>query len=67
MSSAKQNKFLVVVEVAEALEDLVVRFPIEGFAFGDQCKCLQFEDNNDCRHLRAVKALKKAKKFLRAK
>jgi hypothetical protein len=59
------NYMPTLIAVTEALEDLVVRFPIEGFAIDKTCKCLQFEDNDDCRHLRAKKALLKAKRLLK--
>lgn len=42
----------------DALEELVLRFPIDGWAIdGKTCKCLQYEDHGACRHLRALTAL----------
>lgn len=63
VTDEKMAIFLVVM----SLDELVARFPLEGFAEqGDKtCKCLQFEDKGVCRHLRALKALRLAKRDLK--
>lgn len=43
--------------LATALRQLVVRFVLEEGTTKTECKCLQFEDNEDCRHLYALHAL----------
>lgn len=56
-------------ELMDALENLTARFPIEHgtvlFIPGEKthkphCKCLQFEDHDECRHTLALRTLEKA-------
>ena len=54
-------------ELIDVLENLTNRFPLEhGTVIGNvagatQCRCLQFEDNDECRHTIAMRAVKKAR------
>lgn len=57
----KQKDYLI-NDLITVLEQLVVRFPHEGYAIDGKCKCLQYEDYNDCRHLQAKEVLELAKK-----
>lgn len=56
----------VLLELLNSVQNLTVRFPLEGFAQNGKCKCLQYEDNGDCRHLFALEAQKNAEAFLKA-
>lgn len=47
-------------ELVTALRQLTVRFPLEFKTTKNKCKCLQFEDNEDCRHLYALQTLARA-------
>lgn len=47
----------LVLDMYFSLDQLVARFPIDGYAQGGKCKCLQFEDHEWCRHLEAVEVL----------
>ena len=65
MSKPKTRKkptvpyYPISARLADALENLTNRFPIEGWATQpNACKCAQFEDTEDCRHLVALRTLK---------
>lgn len=64
---AKANAKLIAAspDLYYALEELVKRFQvIEGYGIPSKlggCHCNQFIDNGDCRHVRAIKALEKAR------
>lgn len=50
-------------ELLDALNDLAVRFEMEFKTKPSiqECKCNQFLDTDDCRHLQAFRAIKKAR------
>lgn len=47
-------------ELIDALKANAVRFPMEFKTTTKDCTCNQFIDTNNCRHVMALKALKKA-------
>lgn len=47
----------ILISAAHALEELTIRYPLEGYAQNGKCKCLQFEDYNRCRHTRAAEVV----------
>jgi len=51
-------------DLFDALDGLVVRFDLEGLAQDGKCKCLQYEDNDNCRHLYARSVRDQAQKAL---
>lgn len=71
MAKIKPSENIVVPKwvfngLINGLENLTVRFPIEGFASKPEdtkCKCAQFEDHEWCRHIAAVEALSYAKEL----
>lgn len=61
-SFAANNKAtLAAPQMLTALENIAARFPIEFGTTTRKCTCLQFEDNNICRHILVLKAIKAAK------
>ena len=59
-----KSELAVLKDAVISLEMLVVRFPLDGYAINGKCKCIQFEDNDECRHTLAVENLAEAKIIL---
>lgn len=55
----KISRLQILEASLSALKSLAVRFPVEFKTTLDplHCDCIQFEDNDECRHIRALEVL----------
>lgn len=65
---AKKTKDEMFGQMQAALENLCVRFPLEFKTTLDplHCNCLQFEDNDECRHVFALETLEEANSMVKS-
>lgn len=60
MKSQPRNVVNVVKIMFDALQGIACRFPLEHGTTLEECNCLQFEDNDICRHVMVLRAIDSA-------